>query len=153
MDWAIPQAVAIVLAALSLFGLLIRQIGPWRKQVTDEEAEFRATLRAENQRLRERIDRIERILRRKDARHNAERSLDQHKIRNLIACFDAAMMMLELNPDRGADVAAKIKEMRASQMVAEAQEAAIIRAAEIADDERGEAEGAAPESEAADANS
>jgi hypothetical protein len=143
MDFTIPDqatAAAIILGSLSLLGLLIRQIGPWRKQVVEEEAEFRATLRAENDILRERIDNVERILRRKEARHTAERSLDQHKIRNLTACFDAAMLMLEMNPDRGADVAAKIKEMRASQMVAEAQEAAIIRAAAITDDERDDME-------------
>lgn len=143
MDWAIPEGItssAIILAALSLFGLLIRNIGPWRKQVTEEETEFRATLRAENVELRGRLERVEKAFRRKDARHVAERSLDQHRIRNLTACFDAAMMLLELNPDRGPEVATAIKDMRARQMIAEAQESAIIRAAEIADDEREEAE-------------
>lgn len=122
---------ALLLAALSLLGLLIKQIGPWRKQVTEEEAVFRADLRAENGALKDRIGKIERILRRKEIRHNAERSLDRHKLGNLQACFDATILLLEMNPDRAGDVVAKIKEMRAAQMVAEAQEAAIIRAAEI----------------------
>jgi hypothetical protein len=139
MNWMNPEAVtnsALILISLSLLGMLIRSIGPWRKQVTEEETEFRATLRAENVELRGRLERVEKAFRRKDARHVAERSLDQHRIRNLTACFDAAMMLLEMNPDRGPEVATAIKDMRARQMVAEAQEAAIIRAAEIADDDR-----------------
>jgi hypothetical protein len=43
-----------------------------------------------------------------------------------------------MNPDRALEVVAKIREMRATQMVAEAQEAAIIYAAEITAEEPGE---------------
>lgn len=132
-SWA--PASALIVAALSLLGLLIRQIGPWRKQVIDEEAKFRAALVATNAALTERIDKVERLLRRERVRHNAERAVDRHRLNNITACFDATLMMLEMNPDRAAEVVAKIKEMRASQMIAEAEEKAIIRAAEISADE------------------
>lgn len=138
-----PDAVTIVsviVAALSLLALVIRQIGPWRKIVIEEEAEFRAKLIAANDACIERINRVEKILRRERAQRNAERMLFRHKITNLTACLDAAMLMLEMNPDRAIEVVAKIKELRATQMAAEAQEAAIIHAAEITADEKDEGE-------------
>lgn len=122
---------ALIMAAMSLLGLLINKIGPWRRQVTEEEAVFRADLRAENEALKARIGKVERLLRRRETIHNAERALDRNKIANLQSCFDATMMLLEMNPTRTIDVVAKIKEMRDAQIVAEATEMAIIRAAEI----------------------
>lgn len=138
MDFTIPDqatSAAIILAGLSLFGLLIRQIGPWRTLIIQEEAQFRANLIAANESLTRRILKVEKILQRERAIRNAERSLDRHKVTNLTACLDSSIRMLEMNPDRALEVIEKIKEMRAVQMVAEAQEAAIIHAAEIAADE------------------
>jgi hypothetical protein len=132
-DWLANSAA--VVAGLSLFGLLIRQIGPWRKQVTDEETQFRQQLIGANEALTGRIEKVEKILNRERIRHNAERALDRHRLNNITACFDATLILLEMNPERAAEVVAKIKEMRAAQMVAEAEEKAIIRAAEINADE------------------
>lgn len=41
---------ALVIGALSLFGLLIRQIGPWRRQIDEMEERLRTELRAERTR-------------------------------------------------------------------------------------------------------
>ena len=122
---------ALITIALTMLGFLIKQIGPWRRQVTEEEATFRADLRAENVALRIRLDKVEKTQRIKDAQHTAERSIDRHKLNNMQACFDATMLMLEMNPGKAAEVVVAIKAMRAAQMVAEAQEAAIIHAATI----------------------
>lgn len=141
--FGLPSAVtgaAIILGALSLFGLLIRQIGPWRTIIIQEEAQFRANLIATNEALTRRIVKVEKILQRERAIRNAERMLDRHKVTNLTACLDSAIRMLEMNPDRAPEVVEKIKEMRATQMIAEAQEAAIIHAAEITADETSEAD-------------
>jgi hypothetical protein len=45
------------------------------------------------------------------------------------------LMMLEMNPDRGPEIVAKIKEQRAAQMLAEAKEAGMIYAHELAIDD------------------
>lgn len=131
-------ATGVWIAAIGLLGILIRQIGPWRQQANaaeaqarEDEAKFRAELLAREVFLLQRIDRLESRLERQEARHSAEKALGNHKLRNITACFDAMLMMMEMTPDRGAEVVVKIKEMRAAQIIAEAKEAAIIRAAEL----------------------
>lgn len=41
------QTSGIVIAALTLFGLVIRMVGPWRRQIDDLETKLRAELRAD----------------------------------------------------------------------------------------------------------
>lgn len=119
---------ALIVAALSLFGLLIRQIGPWRKHVDDVAEHLRDD-------LLQRVEKLERTLERERLRHNAERALDRHRLNNMTQCFDAMLMLIEMNPAKATEVVQKIKEMRATQVLAEAEEKAIIRAAEIAADQ------------------
>lgn len=111
-------------AAIGFLGLLVRQIVPWKKVTSDADANLRDALIA-------RVERLEQKLERQEARHVAETALGNHKLRNIQAAFDAMLLMLEMNPDRGPEIVAKIKEMRAAQMLAEAKEAAVIRAAAI----------------------
>lgn len=117
-------AAGIWVAALSFLGLLIRQVVPWKKLAGDFEADFRADLLA-------RVQKLEQTLERERARHDAERALDRHRLNNVTQCFDALLLLIELAPDKAAESVAKIKEMRAEQVKAEAQEKAVIRAAEI----------------------
>jgi hypothetical protein len=129
--------VGIWTVAISFIGLLVRQVVPWKKVTTDAEAKLRDTLIARVERLEFRLDR-------QQTRHDAEKRLLIHKLRNMTANFDAMLMMLEMNPDRGPEIVAKIKEQRAAQMVAEAQESALIYASELrADDADAGAEDAA----------
>jgi hypothetical protein len=111
-------------AALTLIGILARQVVPWKKQEDDSEAQFRDAL------IR-RVENLESKIERQEARHRAEQGLSNHKLRNMTACFDAMLLMLEMTPERGPEIVTKIKAMRADQMKAEAREAAIIRAADI----------------------
>jgi hypothetical protein len=111
-------------AALTLIGIAVRQIVPWKKQEHDSEAQFRDAL------IR-RVEGLEGKIERQEARHRAEQGLSNHKLRNMTACFDAMLLMMEMTPDRGSEIVTKIKTMRAAQMKAEAREAAIIRAADI----------------------
>lgn len=117
-------AAGIWIAAISLFGILARQLVVWRTKAQDAEAQFRDALIKRVERLEMRIDR-------QQALHNAEKRLLTHKLRNMTANFDSMLLMLEMNPDRGPEVVAKIKEQRARQMLAEAKEAATISQAEI----------------------
>lgn len=117
------------IAAIGIVGLLIRQIIPWRKQSSEAEANLRDD-------LIKRIEKLEQMLDRERLRHNAERALDRHRLNNITQCFDAMLMLIETTPEKASEIVTKIKEMRAVQMKAEAQEKAIIRAAEIEADER-----------------
>lgn len=119
--------VAIWIAALGIVGLLIRQIAPWRTQASDAEARLRDALIA-------RVDRLEKRQDRQQTRHDAEKRLLTHKLRNMTANFDSMLMMLEMNPDRASDVVTAIKDQRARQMVAESQESAAIYANELSED-------------------
>jgi uncharacterized membrane protein YheB (UPF0754 family) len=159
--WAIT---GWVVAGLGFFGLIIRSIGPWRKQISETEERLRkelsdalATERATNaatlateraahaaelrqhalerDEMGDRIDKLERMLDRQQIRHNAERSLDRHRLNNINQCFDALLLLLKANPEKSAEAVTMIEEMRAKQLVAEAEEKAIIRAAEIARDD------------------
>lgn len=149
-----------VAAAIGLLGLLIRQIGPWRKQITDVEERLRTELRQEldaervahaaerathaaelkiyileRDEMGDRIAKLEKLLDRQQLRHNAERALDRHRLNNINQCFDALLMLLKANPDKAGEAVVLIEDMRAKQLMAEAEEKAIIRAAEIAADE------------------
>jgi hypothetical protein len=110
---------------VALMGVIIRQVGPWKKQTSDAESKLRDGLMA-------RVEKLEKALEHKDAIHAAERALDRHKIANLTQCFDAVMLMLEVSPERAGEMITRVKEMRAAQMTAEATEKATIHAAEIA---------------------
>lgn len=112
-------------AVVLLFGIIVRQVGPWRKQSIDAEQRLRDDL------LR-RVEKLEKVLDRERAKHDAERALDRHKFANVAGCFDALLMMLEAAPERLPDILPKIKEMRARQLEAEALEKATIHAAEMA---------------------
>jgi hypothetical protein len=122
------------IAALTLIGIAVRQLVPWKKQGSDAEAQFRDAL------IR-RVENLEAKIERQEARHRAEQGLSNHKLRNMTACFDAMLLMLEMTPDRGPEIVTKIKQMRADQMKAEAREAAIIRAADMTNGESTEDEG------------
>lgn len=120
-------------AILGVAGIFLRQIVPWKKQASDAEARLREA-------LIQRVERLEQRLDRQQIRHDAEKRLLTHKLRNMTANFDSMLMMLEMNPDRGPEIVAKIKEQRARQMLAEAKESAIIYAAELQDDTTAEDE-------------
>jgi hypothetical protein len=111
-------------AIIGVIGVFIRQIGPWKKQASDAEARLREA-------LIQRVERLEQRLDRQQIRHDAEKRLLTHKLRNMTANFDAMLMMLEMNPDRGPEIVSAIKDQRARQMVAEAQESAVIYADEL----------------------
>jgi hypothetical protein len=119
-------AVALIVVALA------RQINPWRKASIDAGERLRDDL------LR-RVEKLERELDRKEVRHQAERSLDRHKLNNVSQCFDAMIIMLEAAPEKVAEIVVRIKEMRKRQLEAEAIEKATIHAAEIADIEERDA--------------
>jgi hypothetical protein len=84
-DWT---PVGIWIAAIGFAGLLVRQLVPWRKQVSDDEQHLRADLLV-------RVEKLERQLDRERMRHNAERAIDRHRLNNITQCFDALLLLIE----------------------------------------------------------
>jgi len=120
---------------LAILTLLIRQIGPWRKQTTEATDKL-------IDRLAKRVDKLEDQLqterrmnfietRRIEARHNAQMSLYRHKFTNADTNLDSLLRILELSPERAQDAARQAREARASQRHDEAVEAAEIHKAEV----------------------
>lgn len=111
-----------------LLGIIVRQIGPWRKQSIDASERLRDDL------LR-RVEKLERELDRKEVRHNAERAADRHRHANISQCFDMMLLMLEVaqDPEQVKKVIARVKDLRSRQLEAETLEKATIHAAEITD--------------------
>jgi hypothetical protein len=121
-------AAGVWIAALSFLGLLIRQMIPWRRQISEDEHHLRSD-------LLQRVEKLEGKLERERMRHNAERAIDRHRLNNITQCFDALLLLIETTPEKASEIVVKIKEMRAVQLKAEAEEKAIIRAAEITADD------------------
>ena len=120
-NWSV---IPLWIAAIGLVGLLIRQIVPWKRIASDAEARLRDDL------IR-RVDKLERAQERERARHEAERRALHHQLGHVTQCFDALLLLIEAAPEKAREHVKKIKEMRARQLVAETEEKAIIKAAEI----------------------
>lgn len=141
---------------IALVTMLLRQVGPWRKQISDAEHTIRSELHEqinqfkddmqrerlehamemrafnlERDELGDRLFMMEKRLTRQEIRHSAERALDRHRLNNINACFDALLLLLKASPEKSAEAVKMIEDMRAKQLIAEAEEKAIITAAEI----------------------
>ena len=116
---------------LALLGVIVRQVGPWRKQRDDAEDKLRGDLLSRIEKLEKQNEEKDREREQERARHEAERALDRHRLNNMTQCFESLLMLLEQAPERAAHAVAQIKEMRGKQIIAEAQEKATIHAAEI----------------------
>lgn len=112
-------------------GILIRQMVPWRKARLEADKQLRDDLISRVQRLEHQLDR-------QQTRHNAERALDRTTLSNVTQCFDAMLLLIELAPEKAAETAIRIRDMRAAQMKAEAELKAVIAQNEIEADTRDE---------------
>lgn len=110
----------------------IRSRPSLKKIDADREANLLSERAKEMEEMRNRIDRLEGALEQKDKVHEAERAVDRHRINNLSQCLDALLLLIEQDPAKAAQAAAKIRAMRAEQLEREAKEKAAIRAAAIA---------------------
>lgn len=129
---------------LALLMLLIRQVGPWRKQLSEEQQKLIET-------LAKRLDKVEKQLAlerklhfiqtaRLEARHAAQRALDRHKFVNADANLDALLRILEVSPEKAPEAARQAREARMQQRSSEQLEAAEIHKAEMLAVEMAEAE-------------
>lgn len=119
-------------AILALLVTAFVKLRPIMAKIAADREQSLLTARAQdNADLKERVDALEAKLEADRARHEAERSLDRHRINNLNACLDALLLLLETAPEKAAQHVARIKEMRARQMQDESQEKATVQAAVV----------------------
>lgn len=123
--WTVSWAAFFV-----MLGVLIRQLVPWRKAKLDADQKLRED-------LLQRVQRLEHQLERQQTRHNAERALDRTSLNNVTQCFDAMLLLIEMAPEKAAETAIRIRDMRSAQMKAEAELKAVITQAEMEADAKG----------------
>lgn len=154
IDMGNVSAWAMVIAApfFVFAGIAIRQFVPLRKLSIAADEKLREDLMERVAALELKLERKERQRLRAQNRHIAERAVDRHTLGNITQCFDAVLMMFELSPEKAPEIVVHVKAMRAAQIVAEAQEKALIYAAEIAADAEEDAEDVHPEEPAPPAN-
>lgn len=128
-----PTALFGLLTALigGVLGSFVRSRPALRKIDAEREANLLSERAEEMREMRNRIDKLEAALVQKDREHEAERGIDRHRINNLSQCLDALLLLIEQDPAKAAEAAAKIRAMRAEQLEREAKEKATIRAASI----------------------
>ena len=96
---------------------LVRTRPALKKIAADREANL----------LQERADEME-SMRERLAALEVERRIDRHRLNNVTQCLDALLMMIEMDPSKAAEAASRVKEMRATQMRAEAAEKGAVMA-------------------------
>ena len=121
---------------MAVLTLLIKQVGPWRKQTTDatdkliEQLTNRVNKVEKQLAIERRMHFIE--LRKIEARTAAQRALDRHKFNNADSNLDSLLRILELSPERAPEAAKQAREARHTQRRGEQLEAAEIHKAEMA---------------------
>lgn len=96
------------------------------------DATLRAKMALGDRRL-SRIERLEAKLETQNAAHIAEASILRHQVNNMRMCLDMLLMLIETQPERASEHAARIRKMREDQHHSETVEKATIRAASIVD--------------------
>lgn len=139
IDWTAGAAWG---SLITLLGLLIRQIIPWRKQRANEFEIAIASYKAELDRQRERISTLERKLdeqrdhyerqfRYQNESHEAEISLHRHATRNAKQILYGLLDLVEAAPEAASAHASKMRDRMIALDKQEAEEAATIRSAKI----------------------
>jgi len=132
---AIPVALHGFTWTTALVGLLNLLVGgalvSWirsRPRLKEIEVDADSDLRKD---LLKRVETLERKLDEERAIHEAQIAIMRHRLNNSDQCIDALLMLLETSPDKVSEAVGMIKEMRARQREAEAQEKAAFHAAKI----------------------
>jgi hypothetical protein len=126
----------VILAGIGVISLVIRQWGPWKIIDGDQR---RADIEGMGKRIAEleaRLDRQttqhEAKLDQERAQHSAEIQIMRHRMNNLDQCLTMLLALIELDPERAREAAARVRQMRERQEANEAAEKSAIAAARIA---------------------
>ena len=73
-----------------------------------------------------RVEKLEQQLETERLRHEADQTINRHRLNHVTQCLDALLMLIEQDPTKAAEAAARIRMMRAEQAKTEAIEKAMI---------------------------
>lgn len=117
------------ITALSVLGgiitLIVKQVGPWRRQTTEAEHHLR-------EELTKRVTKLERMLEYQQFDCEADRAIARHKLGNLNQAFDSMIHMIEVAPEKIDEIIVHVKTMRRDHLQAELEEAGRINAVRLA---------------------
>lgn len=133
--WTILTTGGALGSFFALLTVMIRQRVPMRNIKVQADERFRDELAERVRALEDKIERKDEThaleMERERATHAAEIKLLRHRLNNVTQCLDALLMLIKANPDKAGDAVSAIENMRAKQLVAEAQESGAVSAAKI----------------------
>lgn len=125
----------VILAGISLLAIVVKQWAPWMTIARDGR---RADMEGMGKRiadLERRLDQQqvshERKIEAERAQHEAELSIFRHRMNNLDQCLTMLLMLIEQDPDKAREAAARVRTMRERQEADERAEKATINAARV----------------------
>ncbi len=134
----------VILAAIGVVSLIIRQWGPWQIIARDTR---RADMEGMGRRIADLESRLDRQTVQHEAKieqervqHAAEIQIMRHRMNNLDQCLTMLLALIEMDPDRAREAAARVRQMRERQEANEAAEKSAITAARLSPAAAAEAE-------------
>jgi len=125
----------VVLAGIGVISLIIRQWGPWQVIAGSQR---RADIEGMGKRIAELEARLDRQSVQHEAKieqerreHAAELQIMRHRMNNLDQCLTMLLALIELDPERARDSAARVRQMRERQEANEIAEKGAIAAARL----------------------
>lgn len=117
-EWHFPAWLtgsAVVVAGISLFALVIRQIGPWRKQISEMEERLRTEL----------------LVRHKECEN--ELRLVRHRVKGSRQLIYSLLHLFDMPPESRTRALDNIRAELAAMELAEATETGIVMAGPVGD--------------------
>lgn len=121
----------IWVAVLTLVGLIVRQVSPWRKQSIDAQQAFQQGLMARIEAQDERIKTLESQLNAERANREAEVSIMRHENAQLQQIITMFVALIEADPSNARAHAKRVREEMEKSATRIAAEKATIRGAKI----------------------
>ncbi len=125
----------VVLAAIGVLSLIVRQWGPWKVISGQQRRADMDGMAIRIADLEARLDRQntahEAKIEQERAQHAAELQIMRHRMNNLDQCLTMLLALIELDPDRARESAARVRQMRERQEALEVAEKSAIAAARI----------------------
>lgn len=125
-----------ILSGIGVISLIIKQWGPWQIIAGDQR---RADIEGMGKRIAELEARLDRQtteyatkIEQKEVAHAAEMQVVRHRMNNIDQCFTMLLALIELDPSRASEAAARVRQMRERQEANEVTEKSAITAARLA---------------------
>lgn len=125
----------VILAGIGVISLVIKQWGPWQMIAGQQR---RADIEGMGRRIADLETRLDRQTMQYEAKldqerreHEAEIQTMRHRMNNLDQCLTMLLALIEQDPAKASDAAARVRQMRERQEANEVTEKSIIAAARL----------------------